>query len=350
MLLAITPALTVSPAPATAATSSAAAQTSACVQAPTGVVAWWPFDGNANDLAGGNNGTTVGGASFAAGEVGNALQLDGSTGFVSVPDSPAWAFGSADFTIEFWTNFTQLNTLQAFIGQFDSLSANWAFLRFPGDLNFTIGPADADIAAPIPTLNQWYHYAVTRSGGSLYSFYVDGSLVSTQTYAAAVPDLSSTLTIGQRGSSFYLNGLLDEVSIYNRALGAGEITAISGAGVAGKCKPAATVFNVCPLYDQTKAVKSGATIPIKLQLCDSNGNNLSSSSIVVTAVSIVRVSDNAPGVLEDAGNSNPDNNFRFTGGAYQFNLKTTGYATGTYNLNFQATGDSTTHTVQFQVK
>jgi hypothetical protein len=61
-----------------------------------------------------------------------------------------------------------------------------------------------------------------------------------------------------------------------------------------------------------------------------------------------------PGILDDAGSANPDNNFRFdptlgTTGGYIFNLKTTGLATGTYAVSFVATGDPTTHTVQFQV-
>ena len=94
--------------------------------------------------------------------------------------------------------------LQAFIGQFESLSSNWAFVRFTGDtLDFTIGPSDAAVAAPNSALSQWYHYAVTRSGGNLYSFYVNGSLVGTKTYAAAVPDLSGPLTIGQRGGGLF---------------------------------------------------------------------------------------------------------------------------------------------------
>ncbi|HZT40533.1 MAG TPA: hypothetical protein VFA07_00005, partial [Chthonomonadaceae bacterium] len=59
--------------------------------------------------------------------------------------------------------------------------------------------------------------------------------------------------------------------------------------------------------------------------------------------------------LESAGDANPDNDFRFDctlgmAGGYIFNLKTTGLGTGTYNLNFTAGSDPTTHSVQFQVK
>jgi hypothetical protein len=109
------------------------------------------------------------------------------------------------------------------------------------------------------------------------------------------------------------------------------------------------------LYDQTKAVKSGATIPIKLQITDASGANISASGIVVHAVRVNLTSTNAPGALEDAGNANPDFDFRYDAslggtGGYIYNLKTTGLGTGTYAVTFSVAGDPTTHTVQFQVR
>lgn len=109
-------------------------------------------------------------------------------------------------------------------------------------------------------------------------------------------------------------------------------------------------FNICLLYDPTKAVKSGATYPIKIQLCDINGNNVSSADIVVNAVNIEQVSTSAMGDVITAGSSNADTNFRFDNGSYILNLKTTGLATGTYKLYFTAGLDPVTHSVQFQVK
>src|SRR6185503_19596514 len=49
-------------------------------------------------------------------------------------------------------------------------------------------------------------------------------------------------------------------------------------------------FNICLLYDPSKAVKSGAAYPIKIQLCDVNGSNVSSASITVHAVKVQQVS------------------------------------------------------------
>jgi predicted extracellular nuclease len=109
-------------------------------------------------------------------------------------------------------------------------------------------------------------------------------------------------------------------------------------------------FNICLQYDPTKAVKSGATYPIKIQLCDVNGNNVSSADIVVHAVSVNQVSSTSFGDVITAGEANPDNNFRFEDGRYILNLKTTGLSTGVYNINFTAGSDPVLHSVQFEVK
>jgi len=52
---------------------------------PPNLVAWWPLNGNANDVVG-NNGNLAGGATFGAGVAGQAISLDG-TGYVDVPGS-----------------------------------------------------------------------------------------------------------------------------------------------------------------------------------------------------------------------------------------------------------------------
>lgn len=109
-------------------------------------------------------------------------------------------------------------------------------------------------------------------------------------------------------------------------------------------------FNICLLYDPTKAVKSGATYPIKIQLCDANGNNVSSAGIVLHATNIEQVSTSALGDVITAGNANEDDNFRFDNDSYILNLKTTGLATGTYKLYFTAGDDPVLHSVEFQVK
>ncbi|MCL5096054.1 MAG: hypothetical protein M1608_00665 [Candidatus Omnitrophica bacterium] len=61
---------------------SARAQTSGCVVPPAGLVGWWPGDGNADNLVG-PSGTLENSAGFAAGQVGQAFDLDGQTQYVA---------------------------------------------------------------------------------------------------------------------------------------------------------------------------------------------------------------------------------------------------------------------------
>jgi DNA/RNA endonuclease G (NUC1) len=112
-------------------------------------------------------------------------------------------------------------------------------------------------------------------------------------------------------------------------------------------------YNICALYDQTRTHKAGSTVPIKLQLCTSTGASVSSRGITVVATGILLLVNGAAGVLEDSGNANPGNQFRFVadgGGSYVFNLSTRNLAQGTYALTFAVAGDPGTHMVQFQVR
>ncbi len=108
-------------------------------------------------------------------------------------------------------------------------------------------------------------------------------------------------------------------------------------------------YAVSLLYDPSKAAKSGSTIPIKLQLV-SGGVNVSSPSLVVHAVGVLKVSDSTSSVVVDAGNANPDFDFRYDASlaGYIFNLKTTGLS-GTYNLKFTVNGLGD-YTAPFAVK
>jgi hypothetical protein len=113
------------------------------------------------------------------------------------------------------------------------------------------------------------------------------------------------------------------------------------------------VYSLCLLYDPTKSAKQGSTIPLKFQLCDANGNNLSSSSIVVHATGITKVDNTASGVLDDSGNANPDYDFRYdpTLGGYIYNLSTKSLTTGTWKVAFTVGGDSEPgYLLQFDVR
>jgi hypothetical protein len=104
-------------------------------------------------------------------------------------------------------------------------------------------------------------------------------------------------------------------------------------------------YSLCLLYDKTKSHKLGSTVPLKIQLCDENGNNVSSSEIVVHAASLTKVDSSASGIVEDSGNANPGDDFRYDAtlggsGGYIFNKSTKGLSAGTWKLLLTIDGDS----------
>src|SRR5262249_6654447 len=61
-----------------------------CVPLPSGVIGWWPGDGNGKDIYGTNNGTLLGGVTAnAAAIVGSGFRMDGTNGYIQVPNAPA---------------------------------------------------------------------------------------------------------------------------------------------------------------------------------------------------------------------------------------------------------------------
>jgi hypothetical protein len=115
--------------------------------------------------------------------------------------------------------------------------------------------------------------------------------------------------------------------------------------------------HVKTLFDQSKAYKSGSTIPIKLQILNASNGNTSSSSTALVARDLRRLSSNTTAPVVDSGNANPDYTFRYdatlggTGGGYIFNLSTKGLASGQYVLSFYVGNDrSFFYTVKFEVK
>jgi hypothetical protein len=286
---------------------------------PLGVVSWWTAEGNTLDSSGTNEGALEGGATFAPGEVGQAFAFTNGSGYVSVPDSPGLDFGANDFTIELWANFMSLSGSQALIAKDNgSGQANkWIFWVSSGQLQLYLGNGSSQTTigsgAFGPALNTWHHLAVTRSG-SLFSFYVDGTLSSTATYAAAIPAISAPLTIGQAENGFFMGGLEDEVTIYSRGLSAAEIQGIYIEGSAGKC--GAPVPPIILAQPQSEAVFAGANVyfnvlaegsqPLTFQWL-LNGTNISTATnamLVLTNVLTGQSGNYSVIVSDPAGSTN----------------------------------------------
>jgi hypothetical protein len=215
-----------------------------CIPPPSGLVGWWPGEGNANDVLGTNNGTLSGGVTFTNGRVNQAFNFYPAGGTVIVPDSPSLRL-SDQLTMEAWINTRTLSGPDGYVivskvsiasgnnGYQLVLSGNQLLGLFnsPGES----WPSEIILSGPIIATGVWYHVAFTYDQSAM-KLYCNGQPVATNVIGPHVIATStSELRISGADNHVYFDGLIDEPSVYNRALSASEIVALYAAGSAGKC-------------------------------------------------------------------------------------------------------------------
>jgi len=198
-----------------------------CLPPPSGLVGWWPGEGNADDIADGNPGALIGGTAFAAGKVGQAFSLDGSNDFINVPGISA----PTDKTYSLWVK------VDATPGRFNTLiefgdDAPWFGLVGSGAVElFNNNPETPTTITP----GVFTHLAYTSdSGTNKGKIYING--VQNGADGTARTDTTTGMGIGFHSGDTHFDGLIDEVAIFDRALSASEILAIFNADSAGMCK------------------------------------------------------------------------------------------------------------------
>jgi hypothetical protein len=190
-----------------------------------GLVAYYPFDGDANDASGNNNnGTAVNSPTYVAGQIGQAISFDGSNG-VAIGTSPSF---TDSFSLSLWVK--KNNTIQSTVfSNYNGYGGNELSIRMDQWSTNLYSPAPNISTTPISD-NYWHHMVVIRDSvsGSV-TFYVEGVQVGIQTGPTGIISYgyNGYLVIG--GKKIYgtmtgsLTGLVDDVRIYNRALSASEV-------------------------------------------------------------------------------------------------------------------------------
>ena len=224
-----------------------------CDPPPAGLVAWWAAEGDAYDSVGTNQGVLHGGAGYATGEVGQAFSLDGTSGYFSVPASPSLNVGAGGgLTIEGWINSPTITAQQILVEWHRTGTASFGVHMQTGTGSGGSASAGALYANLVDTSgayhfiwsapgllasNQFQHVALTYNKSSgVGTLYVDGAVVAQSNLGVFTPQTRYDFYLGER-PGWFLNfaGLLDEMSVYNRALASNEIAAIYQAGSDGKC-------------------------------------------------------------------------------------------------------------------
>ncbi len=216
-----------------------------CIPLPAGAIAWWRAEYNASDAAGNNNGTSLGNALFESGVVGLAFSFDGLR-YVAIPYSPSYDFTpSGEFTLEAWVRplrgtFDDSHYQAIAVKSPANGAWDWGLYLSPIG-HFVMGTENVSGVTSTTTAQngQWYHVAMTYTNGTR-ALFVNGALEA-QGDRLFITQSTGGLAIGRKGEASstpdFFNGLIDEVSIYNRALSPSEIAAIYNAGTAGKCLP-----------------------------------------------------------------------------------------------------------------
>jgi hypothetical protein len=207
-----------------------------------GLVAYYPFDGNAHDQSGNGNNGEVHNATLTSDRFGNpnsAYRFDGSTSYIKVTNGLPFDF-SNKFSVAFWIKpgASQLGWATVFskshytTGGFGS---SWFIEQGGTELNSYILSYRPSTSNVIPNsigtqliASQWNHYSVTKENTKLNS-YLNGNLVHSLFGLGNDPiiyangNLSLFIGTDDGAYGYYFHGLIDDIFIFNRTLTSQEI-------------------------------------------------------------------------------------------------------------------------------
>lgn len=218
---------------------------------PQDLISWWRFEpdvsGLAMDHVGGRNGSffvnaAPGTASYAPGKVGSAFFLPTLGPNVRIPDAPA--LRPTRYTLEAWVYPTFIDAVYRPIvarGSTSSSNDTWYLGIRNGVIDYFslhTGNGLHLLNSPAIPVYEWTHVVATFDGSTKALYFNGVQVASVQNLGALVYEGTAPVTIGTDWEitvpSGNFAGLIDEVSLYGRALTATEIADLSAAGAAGK--------------------------------------------------------------------------------------------------------------------
>ena len=195
-----------------------------------GLLPYYPFNGNGNDLSPFNNHLTNNGATPTADRFGNAnaaYDFDGISSFLT-RTNPSYTFNSTStFTVSFWYKRVNTASLGIPIMHATTASGNFVWIFQLASLNMQFGTNKQGSAwiwaQSTTTTDVWTHIVMVYNAGQM-TLYKDNVAAATGTFNhTAVSSTTLPLLIGKGvgGSHFY--GQIDDIGIWNRALSQCEI-------------------------------------------------------------------------------------------------------------------------------
>jgi uncharacterized protein (TIGR02145 family) len=284
----------------------------------SGLVAYYPFNGNANDESGnGNDGTENGGVALTIDRLGSsdaAYDFDGGDDFIELPFS--YNDVSLPMTVNAWIqsgqggndtvyqavfsnfNSTDFGLLLSIQGNASGFDQRVDFILYDG---FTPQQATFYSGNTLPA-TEWTMYTWQIEDSSV-SFYQNGQFISTSSYSGIILDnADNSFLIGSYDQSSFFNGRLDDIRVYDRILDATEVAQL----YAQEMRPFITTW-------QTTAANESITIPTTgsgYNYFVDWGDGTTSSNVTVDATHTyvsagtysVKISGNFPRIYFNNGN------------------------------------------------
>ncbi len=268
-----------------------------------GLIAWYPFNGNANDESGNGNNGTVNGATLTNdrnGNVGKAYGFDGVNDFISRNNLSISFNYNSSFSITSNVKFLRLDSCRtiAWYGTLAPGNFVWVLDVYNGMVRFGAAKQQYNdwYLATYPSvnlkLNEWYNITGVYDNGSII-LYINGVQVSASNFQGSANNNIMPFSIGttftQDQVFNYFKGDIDDIAIYNRALTPQEIASLySGCTSTDSSSFSASACNQYTLPWGDSVTQSGTYV-------HSYTNNAGCDSVVTAQIIINTASDSTQG-------------------------------------------------------
>jgi|GEM_PF-1971379 len=238
---------------------------------------FWPLDedtgSTTTDVVGTNAGTVEGATIGQPGTLGTSgYAFDSSSDeYVDTSSNLDTLQGTASLSV--WVNTQQTGSDTAWqapgiTGVEESGGVDdvfWGWIDADGHIGIQAGDDSGAMSSTQINDGNWHHVVLTRDANSgEVQVYVDGTVESTTNSAEGVVtnSFSSIGRIEDTGETpEYFDGRLDDVSIYDRVLSAGEVAALDAAGTNGDLTTATKTFDRSIDPSGLKLQNVSATVP-----------------------------------------------------------------------------------------
>ena len=200
---------------------------------PDGLIAYYPFNGNANDESGNNHNGTPTSVTLTTDQYGNAnssYSFNGTNSKILIGNHLGLLQSAKAFTITAWVYLDELEYGPQYtvIAERDG-GENYQFVIIDKKIRFDFLSGGIAYAFPSSnelTLNKWYFIGATYDGTTV-NIYQEGLLDRSYQATGAIDNNPANLLIGQiYNNSAVFKGKLDEITIYNKVLSPEKIKSL----------------------------------------------------------------------------------------------------------------------------